>query len=360
MKKNKIMKKPFIIIVLAVLLNILLLSLFNPSSSDVLNFLGNIIGSIIGVIGAYFVLKEQIKNDALRYKNDKDESTYFKILDMFRNEKDDLLATNYDVFTETLDEIKKEKSNLIKKRLYEEKQESFKNIEKDFEIPLQGLSQRITYIDFVDPSYETKTELDNIIEALTNNDYTLFSEAVSTLEERQKYKPISLDEEDWGIVQPAVDLLNIIEAFSSDSYELDEEEINQIVNSVYSKKHNILGNYFRVFHRLVKQIMNSSFDVKQKEEYLGITRAILSSEELLVILYNTFYYVRGQGLKELLSTASGSVQKTGFFADDLDLENFNIKEGGQVDLPFFKYDDLIFGDRDLEKIQSLTNYKKEK
>lgn len=360
MKKFKISKKSFIIISSILFVLIISIGLLNKASkSDALGFFGNIIGSLIGVLGAYLVLQAQINNDALRYKNEKDESTYFKILDMFKNEKDDLLAINYEVFTETLDEIKKEKSNLIQKRLYEKKQELFKKSEKYFEIPLQELSQTITYIDFVDPNYEMKTELDNIIESLTNNDYALFSEAVSTLEERQKHFETSLKDEVWAIIQPAADLRDFIELFSPDSYILDEDETKQIINSVYSKKHNILGNYFRVFHRLVKQITNSSFDVKQKEEYLGITRAILSSEELLVILYNTFYYVRGEGLKELLSSANGE-EKTGFFADELDLENFNIKEDGQVDLPFFKYDDLIFEDRDLEKIQSLTNFKKKK
>lgn len=359
MKKIKVSKKLFIVISVLFVLIISIGLLHKASKPDALDFIGNIIGSLIGVLGAYLVLQVQINNDALRYKNEKDESTYFKILDMFKNEKEDLLAINYDVFTETLDEIKNEKSNLIKRKLYEKKQELFKNSKKYFEITLQELSQTISFIDFADPNYETKTELDNIMESLTNNDYALFSEAVSTLEERQKYSATSLEDEVWSIIQPAADLRDFIELFSPGSYILDEDETKQIINSVYSKKHNILGNYFRVFHRLVKQITNSSFDVKQKEEYLGITRAILASEELLVILYNTFYYVRGEGLKELLSSANGE-EKTGFFADELDLENFNIKENGQVDLPFFKYDDLIFEDRDLEKIQSLTNFKKKK
>lgn len=361
MKKNRIRKKPFIIIALAVLITILLLSLFNPSSSDALNFLGNIIGSIIGVIGAYFVLQEQIKNDAQKYKFDKDESTYFKILEMFKDEKNDLLAMNSDIFEEVLNAIHEKKNKFIERKVDEKKQKEFDKADKNFRTQIEQVLHPIEFVGYDNPYFELKGILGNLLRSIDASDYSLFSESLSLIEEGQRYEHTELNSEGIALIKPALNLWHRIEELTFDSYELSEEEVEQIVNTVYSKNHSSLGNYFRIFHRLIKQITNSSFDDNQEEEYLGITRAILSSEELLVILYNIFYSVRGKGLKELLTKYNNTGNKTAFFADELDLQNFNIKEvDGQVDLPFFKYDDLIFGDRDLEKIQSLTNYKKEK
>lgn len=361
MKKNRIRKKPFIIIALAVLITILLLSLFNPSSSDALNFLGNIIGSIIGVIGAYFVLQEQIKNDAQKYKFDKDESTYFKILEMFKNQKNDLLAIDSDVFRNVLHEIVVEKSKFLKRKIDEEKQRKFEKVDKNFRKQIEQVLQPIKFVGYEHPYFELKGILSNLLYSIDATDYSFFSDSLSMIEERQKYECTQLSDEEFALIEPVLNLWHKIELSTFDLSGLSEEDIKQIVNEVYSKNHSSLGNYFRIFHRLIKQITNSSFDVKQKEEYLGITRAILSSEELLVIFYNTFYSVRGEGLKELLTTPNNTEYKTGFFADEFELQNFNIIEkDGQVDLPFFKYKELIFGDRDLEKIQSLTNYKKEK
>ncbi|MDT2725672.1 putative phage abortive infection protein [Lactococcus formosensis] len=359
MKKNRAMQKYFIVIVLAILLTFLFLSLFNPSSSDALNFFGNIIGSIIGVIGAYFVLQKQINNDAQKYKADKDESTYFKILEMFKDEKDDLLAINYDIFGNVLNAIQEEKNKFLKRKIYEEKQKEFDKVDKNFKKQIEQVLQPIEFVGYEHPYFELKDTLNNLLYSIDATDYSLFSESLSLIEERQKYEYTQLSDEEFTLIEPVLDLWHTIELLSFGLSRLSEEDIKQIVNEVYSKNHSSLGNYFRIFHRLIKQITNSSLDVKQKEEYLGITRAILSSEELLVIFYNTFYSVRGEGLKELLTTPNNMGNKTGFFADELDLQNFNMKDGGQVDLPFFKYEELIFGDSDLDKIKSLTNFKKE-
>lgn len=358
MKKNRVMQKYFIVIVIPLIifsLIILSLILFKASSSDALNFWGNIIGSIIGVIGAYLVLQKQINNDSQKYKADKDESTYFKILEMFKDEKDDLLAINYDIFGNVLNAIQEEKNEFIKRKNDEEKQKEFDKVDKNFRKQIEQVLQPIEFVGYEHPDFELKVTLSNLLESIDATDYSLFSESLSIIEERQKYRGTQLSDEEFTLIKPALDLWDTIESYPFDLSGLSEEDIKQIVNEVYSKNHSSLGNYFRIFHRLIKQITNSSLDIQQKEEYLGITRAILSSEELLVIFYNAFYCVRGEGLKELLTAPNRMGDKTGFFADELDLQNFNIKDEGQVDLPFFKYEELIFGDSDLEKIKSLTN-----
>ena len=58
--------------------------------------------------------------------------------------------------------------------------------------------------------------------------------------------------------------------------------------------------------------------MEKKKEYLGIIRALLSSNEILVIFYNTFYSVRGEKLKRELNKEDKQGNKTEFFADEID------------------------------------------
>ncbi|MFK4912057.1 putative phage abortive infection protein [Lactococcus petauri] len=357
MKKFKVSKNIFIVISVLFFLIISIGLLSKASEPDALDFIGNIIGSLIGVLGAYLVLKVQINTDALRYKNEKDESTYFKILDLFKEVKRDLKGHGK-IFEKVLEEIKEAETKTIKDAILNDKQLQFSLANKDF---IKLIYELFSEYEYSAPGeghlWQIKIGLEELISSVEENNYLEFVKSVNEIEGWREYPHLTFSDEGWQLLQPAFDLYAKIEENEMSSYDLNEQEKRKIIDDVFSKHHNILGNYFRVLYKLIKQIMNSSFDMKQKEEYLGLTRAILSSEELLTIFYNSFYSIRGEGLKQVLTEIGRSGEKTGFFADELDLENFNIKEGGQVDLPFFKYDDLIFGDEDLEKIQSLTNYK---
>lgn len=77
------------------------------------------------------------------------------------------------------------------------------------------------------------------------------------------------------------------------------------------------GAYFRIFHRLIKLINerfeNKVIDAEEKMMYIGILRAQLSSNELLVVLVNSLETTKGLGLGiELMGNA--------FFGDTIDIE----------------------------------------
>lgn len=357
MNKIKENKKFSLVAFIIIVILILVILFFKPSGSDIFDFLGNIIGSIIGVGGAFLVLQKQLKNEEQKYKIEKDESTYFKILDLFKEVKRDLKGHGK-IFESVLEEIKEAEVKTIRDTIFEDKQLQFSLANKDF---IKLIYELFSEYEDVAPSeghfWQIKIGLGDLISAVEQEDYLKFINSVIEIGSWREYPHLTFNDEGWKLLQPAFDLFAEIEENEMTSYDLNEQEKRKMIDDVFSRHHNILGNYFRVLNKLIKQIMNSSFDRKQKEEYLGLTRAILSSEELLTIFYNSFYSTRGEGLKQVLTEIGKSGEKTGFFADELDLKNFNIKEGGQVDLPFFKYEELIFGDDDLEKIQSLTNYK---
>lgn len=60
-----------------------------------------------------------------------------------------------------------------------------------------------------------------------------------------------------------------------------------------------IGHYFRFLYRVFKHINESKLDEKQKKHYSGITRALLSSNELALLFYDCFY-VHGGKFAELV------------------------------------------------------------
>ncbi|WP_332374554.1 hypothetical protein [Lactococcus cremoris] len=66
-------------------------------NSDWLGFLGNIlsgiiglIGAILGVLGAYLVMKKQLKAQNEQYRKDKIDNTFFNLLGLFQNVREEL------------------------------------------------------------------------------------------------------------------------------------------------------------------------------------------------------------------------------------------------------------------------------
>lgn len=82
------------------------------------------------------------------------------------------------------------------------------------------------------------------------------------------------------------------------------DEAYLICNEVYEKKFEILGNFFRSTHRIIKKI-NESFndDMESKKNYLGLLRAQLPESAIALIFYNATYTKKGLGLaRQLLYT----------------------------------------------------------
>lgn len=79
------------------------------------------------------------------------------------------------------------------------------------------------------------------------------------------------------------------------------DEYLQYIKQAYGKfaeeyEHKI-GHYFRFLYRVFKHINESNLDKKKKKHYSGITRALLSSNELALLFYDCFYAKGGKFAK---------------------------------------------------------------
>lgn len=94
---------------------------------------------------------------------------------------------------------------------------------------------------------------------------------------------------------------------------LDDERVKEILLSYYEpayKQHeNILGHYLRNLYRIVKFIHESRLSDEEKKNYIGILRAQLTIDELVIIFYNSLS-IRGENFKKF-------IVKYDFFDDHL-------------------------------------------
>ena len=195
-----------------------------------------------------------------------------------------------------------------------------------------------------------KRRLLSIKKSVEDNCYSDFHNKVSDIKELIENRGYSLNINGQIKIKKTLDMFSELESKKQEyKYVFQEDDILVIVDEILSNYHPNIGNYLRVFHRLVKQIMSSQLGMKKKKEYLGIIRALLSSAELLVVFYNSFYSVRGEGLKAQLNLQDQKGNKTEFFADKCDIQKFDMDKNGKIDLPFFKYKNLMFEKNDLSK-----------
>ena len=266
-----------------------------------------------------------------------------------------------DIFEKIIDEIATNKAKYSAnkndeyiQKIFEEKNQVLKN---EIKSDVNEMVATMGNIDYTHPDWTFKSCLRNIEASIKHNSFAEFNSAVNDLENITRSGAFTLSEDGFSKVKKAFELnSDLIITQDEYNYTIEkDDDILIIVDEVFSKYHSYIGNYLRVFHRLVKQIMSSKLEMKKKKEYLGIIRALLSSDELLVVFYNTFYSTRGEGLKAQLSLVDENGYKTEFFADKRDMNKLDIQNNGKIDLPFFKYQNLIFKNNDLSKIESLVN-----
>ncbi|MCC0758685.1 MULTISPECIES: putative phage abortive infection protein [Bacillus] len=97
---------------------------------------------------------------------------------------------------------------------------------------------------------------------------------------------------------------------------------HEAYETLYKKRENVIGHYYRNLYRIVKLIQKNVFDSESQEQnneekrkYRGILRAQLSSFELLMLFYNISYSEKGKKFKEL-------IEGINFFDDHLIEEDF--------------------------------------
>lgn len=389
-----IIVSPILISVFCNLADLNQIKLFNAGENgDWISFWGSMLGSVFGVVGTYLILQIQIRKDNERFEQTQIDNTFFNMLDLFQKVQDDVrtetfivsiknsdeLLRNFfsglDVSEETLKRNSKVKVDVFNKIIFEiynnkkkflAKQKEI-YIQKIFEVHDQALKDAIKR-EVIEMSENMdnylnsggdkrfKRRLLSIKKSVEDNCYSDFHNKASDIKELIENRGYSLNINGQIKIKKTLDMFSELESKKQEyKYVFQEDDILVIVDEILSNYHPNIGNYLRVFHRLVKQIMSSQLGMKKKKEYLGIIRALLSSAELLVVFYNSFYSVRGEGLKAQLNLQDQKGNKTEFFADKFDIQKFDMDKNGKIDLPFFKYKNLMFEKNDLSKIKSLIN-----
>lgn len=357
------------------------INIFNAGeNSDWISFWGSMLGAVFGVVGTFLVLQIQIKKDNERFEITQIDNTFFNMLDLFQKVQDDVhkeklsipvvdIDDNFekvereikiDIFEKIIDEIVTNKGRYSTnkneeyiQKIFEEKSQTLKN---EIKSDVNEIVATMENVDYTHPDWGFKSCLMNIETSIKHDSFAEFNSALNTLEYITSSEVFGLTEAGFSRLKKALELNSDLKTIQDKyNYPIENDDILIIVDEVFSKYHSYIGNYLRVFHRLVKQIMSSKLEMKKKKEYLGIIRALLSSDELLVVFYNTFYSTRGEGLKTQLSIVDEKGYKTEFFADKRDMDKLDIQNNGKIDLPFFKYQNLIFKNNDLSKIESLVN-----
>lgn len=309
------------------------------TNSDWLGFKGNVlsgiiglIGAILGVLGAYLVMKKQLKAENEQYRKDRIDNTFFNLLGLFQNIKVELEAERIIAF------IKRDKDRLRSKKRKEYMDDKFSQ-QKDkfvedllmFDKKTNGFyNQKCSYllggIEKGNLSY-----LKNISQEVANSPYPnlvkLYNKYMKSMDDFQK----ELEDTKSGF-----------------QYEITESDIKDIIKNNFVKFEGKSGNYLRALYRCLKYIIDSDLKMEDKKFYSGVLRGILSSDEMLVVFYNCMYFEKGEKFKELLEKEEDG-KRIDFFGDKEDLKNLD--KG--YDLPFFSKKDLIFSEKDMQKLEEL-------
>lgn len=336
-----------------------------------LDFSGNIFGSLLGVLGAYSILRYQLKVDEKKSEKNQIDNTIFNLIDMFQKVRDKLdIDGKKGVFSDIFLNIETEKENYIKKLkkhdlqviFNEENKKIIEDVVKDVRNYMESIKDESNELDI----YAVKNLLKGLMLYKEKQYAQSFIIDIDYL--------IELEEDLWKLgIKNKITKLNEIKSEAQDfiikykNYtfgEKDDEEVHVIVNNIYIKNQLKIGNYLRIFYRALKYINESNLSLEEKKAYRGILRALLTSEEILVIFYNTFYTERGKKmLEKMLDSDSrrNASNPTGFFADINDLKNFDSENKmPKVDLPFFKYSELYFNKLDLKKVYEVAGIEMEK
>lgn len=360
---------------------------FEGSSGEWLGYWGGIIGSLLGVIGALLVFNIQLEDEknqrslddkrrSVEQNEEKEririeqvDNTFFNLLDL-HNKLKEKLEGREEYCDEIFDSLKNELQNKENETIKERRLNYFKQNKEDV---IRRIDKNVKYAD--------ENILNEILNSLNQDNYRMIEEVFlkqkiddhiieneyhsidhdlihninnnqdpgeqyneeGSLYELTRYnsffKLILLNEIKTLISQDSnlLNFSNKLKEFGNIVSFTNEDRVN-VVTAAYSSQYFIYGNYFRIFHRVVKYVNENVKDIDSKKNYIGFLRAMINEKEMLVIFYNAFYTPRGKGLKEQL-------KKTNFFGDIKDL---NVK--GDYTQHFDK-SLLLWEDEDLKLIK---------
>ncbi|KLK96338.1 CRISPR-associated protein Cas5/CasD and we view the families that share this region as being Cas5 [Lactococcus lactis subsp. lactis] len=310
---------------------------------DILSGLIGLLGAALGVYGAYYVMKEQLKAQNEQYRKDKIDNIFFNLLGLFQNVQKELNTREF--IDSTKKYINQVKNDRIEKYFTNQFSKAKIQFIKDIEI----------FNNKTDNYY--KHYCSNVIEELNRGlDIGRYETCIKQINEEVK------THSNTDYLKYFNKYLKNIGDFQKKYYarkslykcELKESDIKDIIKNVFTNDSRESGNYFRALYRCLKYIMDSDLKMEDKKFYSGVLRGVLSSKEMLLVFYNCMYFKKGEKFKELLEKEEKG-KRIDFFGDKNDLEN--LTEG--YDLPFFSKEDLLFFGNRYAKIRGTHKRKLE-
>lgn len=336
-----------------------------------LGFWGGVIGSGIGVLGAFLVLKQQVNYDRDILKKQIDEereqnkrqqvdNTFFNLLAMHNDQINNLKKK--EVFISIESEFKSRLSNCLEKEGYEYFKDNFsiirdamEKLKIKYEDYLVEHENELT-IDFA-KEYEDKWKKQHksiwrsgVIDSKEESIFSDMGEATNKILYIENILNQGVDSVRGNIyfdfnkmkeraeglkIELPSEFLHFIETlnryYKSEAYQyISYKNRRYVIEQVLLSHYNIIGSYFRLFHRIIKYINDNVEDSDIKNNYLGFLRANVNQNEMLVIFYNAAYTKRGNGLLNEL-------QKTTFFGTEEDIKNNQHFDTNEL---FWKNDDI--------------------
>ena len=308
------------------------------SKSNIKNSSFTDMGGVLS-ISALFISVYTVIMERRNRKEDKVDNTFFNLIGLHNSIKDKIDGR---VINSVYNDIVKT-AELINEKYIENEN-----------IKLQNKYITIKWEEIRDIIQELKCSTDEKHEIIVNNG-TASMRTIDPLVELDKKLNEELNTENLDEIRYLITLVdqnyvffktNNTKVFDEylninvDPYSFNENEKNNICSAIYEKYYDEVGNYFRIFHRVIKYVNRNVEKMETKRNYIGILRALLSETEMLVIFYNSFYTDKGSGLgKQLLDTS--------FFGDKKDLPlSTESKE-----LQHFSRKNLIFGEADIRKMR---------
>ncbi|NMP58400.1 putative phage abortive infection protein [Enterococcus mundtii] len=327
-----------------------------------LGFWGGVIGSGIGVLGAFLVLKQQVDEEREQNKRQLVDNTFFNLLAMHNDQINNLKKDA--IFISIEDEFKSNLNTCLEA-------EGYKFFRKNFSIIKNAMEQlKVKYGNYLLEHENELTEehMEIYEEKWKRNHKSIFTTGVVDSQELKIYSnmgevtnkilhiedilnqgidavigsiyiefnSIKRHAENLKIELPSefIDFIEILNRYYySQAYQyISYENRSLVIEEVFLSYYKNIGSYFRLFHRIIKYINDNVEDLDIKNNYLGFLRANVNQNEMLIIFYNAAYTKRGQGLLNEL-------QKTTFFGTEEDIKN---NQHFDTDELFWKNDDIGF------------------
>ncbi|EOA3415406.1 putative phage abortive infection protein [Enterococcus hirae] len=329
---------------------ILLLSR-NNVGEEWLGFIGGILGSIIGILGTFYVLSIQLKKDKealdIQLQQDKEQNrrnqvdnTFFNLLDMHLKIKSTIEENNtFETFYNEIGIVANTRIKIIGTRKIIEADNIINNLTTIFEAYIEKMKEKLIELDIdvsgipkeidqklgyiinqISKNYEWNNpgEEENDEKAfLVSNDFHNAASHVHTLIDMIENRFDIFD-----ILPMLLDVYSSVLKYNLDTevnetlkkivleakkyhnkdgkYQLIKttEDKQKIIDTVSQKYYSQLASYFRLTHRILKYINENVNEQAEKENYLGFLRATMDENELLILFYASNYSKRGEGLKQ--------------------------------------------------------------